>query len=177
MSFSLNIKTASSNKNTVINRASSISLSTTDGSVNQRLRYYKQGLNQFTKTPLLGIGIGNWKIYSIKYDSRTMNNYVVQYHTHNDYIQFFAEIGIGAIFYVLFIVYFFIVIVRLFKLHEKIDEDSIAILMISILGYCIYLIDSNLNFPAARVVMQINLASILALLLSIKHKNIQIENN
>lgn len=165
-----------SNKTIQNNIEDTVNITNDTGSTD-RLRYYGQAFQAFIEYPLTGIGIGNWKIYSIKYDSRTMNNYVVQYHTHNDYIQFFAEIGIGAIFYVLFIVYFFIVIVRLFKLHEKIDEDSIAILMISILGYCIYLIDSNLNFPAARVVMQINLASILALLLSIKHKNIQIENN
>ena len=69
--FNLNSITKGRN-NSVIARASSISISTTDGSVNQRLRYYEQGLTQFLKTPFLGVGIGNWKLISIEYDKSFM---------------------------------------------------------------------------------------------------------
>ena len=104
-----------------------------------------------------------------------MNNYVVQYHTHNDYIQLFAETGFfGGIFYVLFIFSFLLTIRELYNKWTILNKDLRILLLISFLSYAIYLIDSNLNFPAARVVMQINLSSILALLLSSKS---EINNN
>ena len=158
LSFSLNIKTASSNNNTVINRASTISLSTTDGSVNQRLRYYKQGLNQFTKTPLLGIGIGNWKLNSIMTDKDNIIGYTVPYHAHNDFIQILAEQGIFAlIFYILvFASFIYIIIIR--KLYYK---NIIYIFFTA--SFFVFFLDSNLNFPIARPISQLQYILILAL--------------
>ena len=48
-----------------ISRASTISLSTNDGSVNQRIRYYQDVLTHMTSNPILGVGLGNWKLKSI----------------------------------------------------------------------------------------------------------------
>ena len=44
-----------------LSRAATISVSTNDGSVNQRLRYYEDVLTHITKNPVLGVGISNWK--------------------------------------------------------------------------------------------------------------------
>ena len=44
-----------------LNRASTISISTNDGSVNQRLRYYEDVLTHMIANPFLGTGLGNWK--------------------------------------------------------------------------------------------------------------------
>ena len=52
-----------------LSRAATISLSTNDGSVNQRLRYYQDVLTHMTSNPILGVGLGNWKLKSIDYDS------------------------------------------------------------------------------------------------------------
>jgi O-antigen ligase len=43
-----------------LSRAATISVSTDDGSVNQRLRYYEDVLTHITKNPIIGVGIGNW---------------------------------------------------------------------------------------------------------------------
>ena len=51
-----------------IERAATISLSTNDGSVNQRLRYYQDVLSHLKDNPILGTGLGNWKLVSIDYD-------------------------------------------------------------------------------------------------------------
>lgn len=131
-----------------------------------RLRYYSQAIETFSKDPFLGIGLGNWKIHSSKYDSSDMINYIVQYHSHNDHIQFLAEIGIGSVFYLLFIISSFLIIIKnLNKSNLKDKKMQFNLLLICFLSMGVYFLDSNLNFPAARVVMQLNLASVIALIL------------
>ena len=53
-----------------VSRASTISFSTKDGSVNQRLRYYKHVLTHLKSNPIIGVGLGNWKFKSIEYDKK-----------------------------------------------------------------------------------------------------------
>ena len=76
-----------------IERAATISLSTNDGSVNQRLRYYQDVLSHLKDNPILGTGLGNWKLVSIDYDKEDIVGYVVPYHAHSDFIQLGAELG------------------------------------------------------------------------------------
>ena len=77
-----------------ISRAATISLSTNDGSVNQRLRYYNDVLEHLVSNPFFGVGLGNWKLKSIDYDKNDIVGYVVPYHAHSDFIQLGAELGI-----------------------------------------------------------------------------------
>ena len=77
-----------------ISRAATISLSTNDGSVNHRLRYYEDVLKHMRSNPILGVGLGNWKLKSIDYDSKDIVGYIVPYHAHSDFIQLGAELGI-----------------------------------------------------------------------------------
>ena len=85
-----------------ISRAATISFSTKDGSVNQRLRYYEDVLTHLKSNPILGVGLGNWKFKSIEYDSKNIQGYVVPYHAHSDFIQLGAELGIiGFVLYLL----------------------------------------------------------------------------
>lgn len=161
--FTIGTETVETNVFDGINQSS---LSQEDG-ITDRLRYYSQATESFFESPLLGIGLGNWKINSIKYDSSFMNNYIVQYHSHNDYIQLLAETGIGAVFYLLFILS---IVFKIFKQYKNLDNQTInykSIWLIAVLCFLIYFIDSNLNFPAARVVMQLNLASLIALVTSL----------
>ena len=48
-----------------LSRAATISISTNDGSVNQRLRYYEDVLTHMASNPIFGVGLGNWKLKSI----------------------------------------------------------------------------------------------------------------
>ena len=65
-----------------LSRASTISVSTNDGSVNQRLRYYEDVLTHISSNPIFGVGIGNWKLTSIDYDKADITGYIVPYHAH-----------------------------------------------------------------------------------------------
>ena len=80
-------------------RASTISAGTNDGSVNQRLRYYEDVVTHLSSNPIFGVGLGNWKLKSIDYDSKDIIGYVVPYHAHSDFIQLGAELGIIGFLY------------------------------------------------------------------------------
>ena len=113
----------------LISRAATISLSTNDGSVNQRLRYYEDVLTHLSSNPIFGVGLGNWKLKSIEYDANDILGYVVPYHAHSDFIQLGAELGIiGFILYLsifLLAIYFSYNIIRNSKLSEKRRFSSI----------------------------------------------------
>ncbi|MGB2116829.1 MAG: O-antigen ligase family protein [Flavobacteriaceae bacterium] len=153
-----------SNSKTVsaLDRASTISVSTNDGSINQRLRYYEDVLTHLLSNPIFGTGIGNWKIKSIDYDKQEIQGYVVPYHAHSDFIQIGAELGIiGFLLYLgvfLSAVYYCYCIIKAHKLPER-ELVFVAILLIA-LG--IYTIDANLNFPIARPQVLCTWAIILA---------------
>ena len=148
-----------------VSRAATISLSTNDGSINQRLRYYSDVLTHISSNPIFGTGLGNWKLKSIDYDSRDINGYVVPYHAHSDFIQLGAELGIiGFLLYLgifLWGVYYVFIYIR----HSKssIEEKTFVFLLLVALG--VYSIDANLNFPIARPQVLVVWAAIIALIL------------
>ena len=149
-----------------ISRAATISLSTVDGSVNQRLRYYQDVLTHFKSNPFFGVGLGNWKLKSIEYDSKDIDGYVVPYHAHSDFIQLGAELGIlGFILYLgifLWALYFGLKIIRFPNI--TVTEKIFVYLILVALG--VYSIDANLNFPIARPQVLVVWAAILALITS-----------
>ena len=133
-----------------VSRASTISLSTNDGSVNQRLRYYNHVFTHLKLNPLFGVGFGNWKFKSIDYDKKNMNGYTVPYHAHSDFIQIGAELGIlGFLLYSgLFLIAIFYSLKLLNKKDFENDDKLFIYLIFMVLG--VYFIDANLNFPIAR---------------------------
>ena len=157
-----------------ISRASTISLSTNDGSVNQRIRYYQDVLTHMTSNPILGVGLGNWKLKSIDYDSKDINGYVVPYHAHSDFIQLGAELGIfGFILYLGIFVWCLIYAFRLIRSAVlSIDEKVFLVFIIVSLG--VYSVDANLNFPIARPQVLVVWTLIIALvnIYYQRHKNI-----
>jgi len=148
-----------------VSRAATISLSTKDGSINQRLRYYSDVLTHISSNPIFGTGLGNWKLKSIDYDSKDIKGYVVPYHAHSDFIQLGAELGIiGFLLYLgifLWAVYYVFIYIR----HSKssIEEKTFVFLLLVALG--VYSIDANLNFPIARPQVLVVWAAIIALIL------------
>jgi len=149
-----------------LSRAATISLSTNDGSVNQRLRYYKDVLTHITSNPIFGTGLGNWKLKSIDYDKNDINGYIVPYHAHSDFIQLGAELGIiGFILYLgvfLWAVYYVFMFIR----HSKsnIEEKTFVFLLLVALG--VYSVDANLNFPIARPQVLVVWTAIMGLIIS-----------
>ena len=156
-----------------ITRASTISISEADNSISQRLRYYEDVFTHFTSNPILGVGLGNWKLKSIDYDSKDINGYVVPYHAHSDFIQLGAELGIlGFLFYLSIFLWAIIYVYRILRFSDHtIDEKVFTFLLLISLG--IYTVDANLNFPIARPQVLVVWALIVALITGyyLKDKN------
>ena len=157
---------SSDESNVVIDRVSTIQLNNEDESINQRLRFYKAAITSIKNNPVLGIGIGNWKFISIKYDSKEMSEYTVPYYAHNDFLQIGAEIGIIGLFFFVYLIFkpFLLLIRKIYNSNESIVE-FIIFLMISV-----YIIDSMLNFPINRPISHIMLIVILVLYQQTKNK-------
>ncbi len=140
-----------------------------DESISQRIRFYSHAIKQFSLTPFLGVGVGNWKIESIKYDSENIYSYVVPYFAHNDFLEILAETGIiGFIPYLLFILYIFKIIYLNFK--DYLDNGKHFQHLLMVLPLIVYFIDMNLNFPLDRPSMQVFLITYI-IILQLDQKN------
>ena len=142
------------NQSQVLNRVSSFDQVDKRSSFNFRLGYYKDGIDAIQSNPLLGVGIGIWKIVSIDYAKDRISEYQVPYHVHNDFIQIAAETGIlGGLFFMLFFASLFYRLLKSF--FTKKENRLLSFLLLCALLF--YIIDSNLNFPRARPANLVNL--------------------
>lgn len=131
-------------------------------SATARLRYFKQAINGLFDHPLNGVGIGNWKISSIKYDAFEQYKYIVQYNVHNDFLEIFAETGfLGGLSYLLtFISLFAVCIFNYFK-HKN------YLIIYPFIALIVYFFDASLNFPMMRPIMQVQFAFVFSIILQL----------
>lgn len=127
-----------------------------------RLHLWEGAIDYATKHPFMGAGYGNWKLASIPYEKEFTNDLFVPYHSHNDFLEMFADLGIvgGLCFgwmFLLFPIYAF----TIWR-----NKDAIAFHLpatISFMAVTCYAVDAFLNFPAERTAMQTMLAISAAL--------------
>tara|TARA_X000000368_G_scaffold153911_1_gene121280 strand:- start:30595 stop:31887 length:1293 start_codon:yes stop_codon:yes gene_type:complete len=152
-------------------RVSSI-VSQNDESKNTRLRYYSQSINHIVKNPILGAGIGNWKILSIFYDKQNIRNYVIPYNAHNDILEATSETGIlGGVFFTAFFIIIFNLILKGFSIKSD-NVYNFNFSMLCLFAFIIYFIDLNLNFPSSR---PFNLYLLLLLVSIIYISNLRVD--
>ena len=154
-------------------RASTISAGTNDGSVNQRLRYYEDVLTHLSSNPVFGVGLGNWKLKSIDYDSKDIKGYIVPYHAHSDFIQLGAELGVlGFVLYLGVFLWAIYYVYRLLRFSSLSIEEKVFLFMIlTALG--VYSVDANLNFPIARPQVLVVWTMIMAMINFYYRKHLQ----
>ena len=129
-------------------RFSNVTSPQNDDSVNERLGFYKIATEDIINNPILGIGIGNWKLKSIPRANKFLRDYRVPYRAHNDFLEITAEIGIiGAVCFIYFIFYPFILSFR--SMISK-KELGLSFPLFLIIG--VYIFDSLFNFPMQRPV-------------------------
>lgn len=166
--FSYNIMNQKNARSILTERFSNVTNPRVDESVNERLNFYTTALESIGDNPLLGIGVGNWKIKSIDLSKEIIVSYRVPYFVHNDFLQILAEIGvIGGLCFIFYIFYpIFISFLRSLK-SRNFNLDFMIFLI-----FVIYIIDSMLNFPIERPMNYIYLCFTIALFYqSKKHIN------
>ena len=157
--FSYNILNEKNAYNTLTDRFSNVTNPVADESVNERLNFYTTAIQSIGDNPLLGIGIGNWKIKSIDLSKDIIVSYRVPYFAHHDFLQFLAEIGIlGGLCFIFYI--FYPILISLFR---SLKSKSFNIDFLIFLIFLIYIVDSMLNFPIERPINYIYLCFTIAL--------------
>ena len=170
--FFVNLTFNSQNLDEISSRISSIALTTEDDSINERLGYYSDAVKSIMEFPVFGIGIGNWKIKSIEYAGVDVNGYTVPYHTHNDFLQISAEIGvIGGIIYLM--IYLIPIYQVLIKLKNRVLDNLNLVYLLIIASI---FIDSMLNFPIARPINHIFLLFTLVAMTQTSKANLNNES-
>ncbi|SUI97823.1 Lipid A core - O-antigen ligase and related enzymes [Sphingobacterium spiritivorum] len=130
---------------------------------NIRLFMWKASLEGIKERPLLGYGLGNYKIESPRITGKYYTSNVFNRYNHNDFLQVAFESGIitGLLYFGLFVFAFIYTLKILFKKEYNQERKFAAILIFS--GIIGYFIDSVFNFPLARPNMNIMFVLLLAM--------------
>ena len=152
-----------------------LSINSSDESTSQRLRYYKQAIKYSFQNPIMGVGIGNWRIKSIDIDKDNIYSYIIPYNTHNDFLEVLAETNLaGFIFYLLIFISIFMILFKGYLNAKDLNlRDSISLCTLALI---VYFVDANLNFPMYRPIMQINLLIIITISIFLYQNSLTDEN-
>ena len=123
-----------------------------DASTNYRILNYKEAIDGIIDYPIFGVGIGNWKIISLKYAQNRIENYEIPKHVHNDFLHIAVETGIlgGILFLSIFASILF------FSFKQILLKKNQALSIVLLLLLTIYCFDSLFNFPRIRPYSQLN---------------------
>jgi O-antigen ligase/Tfp pilus assembly protein PilF len=137
------------------------------GSVGERFELWKKSIQVFKENPILGKGLGSWKIEVLKYGHQgleTENNITFHQRPHNDFIWIAAEQGIIGLFAYLSIVFLMLfLLIKLILKSENAKEKLFYFL--AFYAYVGYLIYACLSFPKERIEHQIILAFIFSIVI------------
>lgn len=154
---SLLIKAQQSTSNTSVTEAENKSqvlakLGDSEGDV--RFKYWEAATEIIKENPLLGVGYGNYKLYTPNYTKYLLGDSTFSKHPHNDFFFVAGESGVFAlILYIsLFLVAIFILIKNILTSKDN-NRKLINLTLLTSLGIC--LLDALFNFPKERPVAQL----------------------
>lgn len=136
-----------------------------DGSTSIRLEYWSKAIDFIKKRPLLGVGYGNWKLYSPQYTNILLDDNIFSKHPHNDFLEIAGETGIpNSLLYLSIFIVALVLTFRVIVSKQILESKVIAVLIFAALAG--YFIDSFFNFPQERPNIQILFVLILAFLIN-----------
>ena len=107
---------------------------------------YSHVIEEIKESSIFGVGLGNWKLKSIKYDALNIKGYVVPYHAHSDFIQLGAELGvIGFLLYLGIFIWAIFYVFRIILKSNITDKEKIFLFLL-ILSLGSYTIDVIIIF-------------------------------
>ena len=165
---------------TMLNRATENPLTKTSfsgadesiSSVAERFILWGKTIQIVKGNPILGVGLGNWKIVFPNYGTegmRTETGVVHFQRPHNDYLWVLSESGVfGLVCYLsIFIIAIFYIYKIIFKSSQN-DYRAFAILML--LGIVGYMTISIFSYPKERIAHIVYLILMIASVSSIYHR-------
>ncbi|MEI6049657.1 MAG: O-antigen ligase family protein [Bacteroidota bacterium] len=125
----------------------------TDPGGGGRVDGWKRSWNVFKEEPLLGVGLGNWKIATLKEENLTSQDFTYHYKAHNDFIEITTETGIfgGLLFITIFLLVGWAFLRTLFR---NSSSEWLIILFLPAFGLLCYSFDAFFNFPQDRPEIQ-----------------------
>ncbi|NCU32678.1 MAG: hypothetical protein EOM23_07095, partial [Candidatus Moranbacteria bacterium] len=101
--------------------------------------------------PLLGVGVGNWKVDILKHENQKNAGFIYLYKAHNDFLETAAETGIigGLLFILIFALTVWNFLIYYIRKRDSSDE-SYRYLFIAATGVIFYSVDAVFNFPHDR---------------------------
>ncbi len=146
-----------------------------------REKYWQAAIEDIKKNPLLGIGLGNWKLMPKEelIGTSSKKNYFYPKRVHNDFLQVFSEVGfLGFLIYVaLYIVIFCFLLKRIYNNLKESKKEEAFITVVLLASLLIYFLDSFFNFPHERTPIQVFTFFILALVLAFTKQKIKLKVN
>jgi tetratricopeptide (TPR) repeat protein len=120
---------------------------------NARLTFWGYSLNMIQENPILGVGLGNWKIHILEDENKTDPQFQYMLKAHNDFLEMTSETGIagGLIYLSLFIIVFGAFVKIALRLMPR---QANAFYFLSGLGIFAYSVDAFFNFPNDRPEIQ-----------------------
>ena len=164
--YNKNVLNNSTGYGTIDKRIAKIS---TEAEAGSRISLWNDALLSIKQNPILGCGIGNWKINSVVYSKYRDNDFVVPYHSHNDFLEITAETGfIGGLLYLSIFIISGLFILKIFFKTKKTETNLIAV--VTLMCMSTYMLDAALNFPMERPTMQIIFALLLAITINLAYE-------
>jgi O-antigen ligase/tetratricopeptide (TPR) repeat protein len=150
---------------TITKRAGDITVASEQ---NSRIHLWEGAIDYAMKHPILGGGYGNWKLASIPYEKEHTNDLFVPYHSHNDFLEMFADLGLlgGLAFLGLFIL-MGLAVLQVWK--KSADTNTKLVASMALMAIACYFVDAFFNFPAERTSMQTMFAIAAALVFAPFH--------
>ncbi len=147
-------------------------ITATGSLVDVRLKAWEKTIPMIKEFPLLGVGIGNWKIMLPKYGVSGMKTEHGAYQyirPHNDFFWVLSEIGIfGFIFYLSI---FILIIYYILKIMSKsTNRDDKLLLFFLLFGFIGYMVISSFSFPKERIFHSIIFIFIVSIVTVIYNK-------
>ncbi|MDP1809869.1 MAG: O-antigen ligase family protein [Sediminibacterium sp.] len=141
-----------------------------------RAVHWENTLLYLQQYPFSGCGYGNWKIASVPFAKTWANDFTVPIHSHNDFLEISAELGIqGGLLYLGLFTCLLIYSIRTW--FSKADEEVKLVAAFSLMALGGYFIDACLNFPMERPIMQVFFVFIAAINVSAFNKAKETQNN
>ena len=138
------------------------SITPEDGSTRTRLSAWNYSFRMIRDNPLLGVGVGNWKINVLEHENKEKSGFIYLYKAHNDFLETATETGIlGGLLYLG--IYLFVGWAFLMAYFQRRRSEALyKYLFLAASGLIFFSFDALFNFPHDRPEMMILFAAYVA---------------